>query len=35
MNNLAVLSLVHSTDFRNYHLIANLELFMAMLRCGS
>jgi hypothetical protein len=34
MNNLAVLSLMKITDFRDYHPIANFELFMAMLRCG-
>jgi hypothetical protein len=35
MNNLAVLSLVHNTDFRNYHPIANLKLFVMTLDCGS
>jgi hypothetical protein len=35
MNNLAVLSLMKITDFRNYHPIANLKLFVMMLDCGS
>jgi hypothetical protein len=35
MNNLAVLSLMKIIDFRDYHPIANLELFVTMLDCGS